>query len=79
ITPFTEEQAQAEGKRCMSCGLCFECDSCLVFCPQDAVFRLPKKERAVGRYVQTEYSKCVGCHICNDVCPTGYIQMGLGE
>ena len=23
--------------------------------------------------------KCIGCHICKDVCPTGYIQMGLGE
>ena len=24
-------------------------------------------------------TKCIGCHICADVCPTGYIQMGLGE
>ncbi len=79
ITPFTEEQARAEGKRCMSCGLCFECDNCLIFCPQTAVSRVPKKERAVGRHVQTDYAKCVGCHICEDVCPTGYIQMGLGE
>ena len=23
--------------------------------------------------------KCIGCHICADVCPTGYIQMGLGD
>jgi Pyruvate/2-oxoacid:ferredoxin oxidoreductase delta subunit len=32
-----------------------------------------------GRYVATDYDKCIGCHICADVCPTGYIQMGLGE
>jgi len=76
---FTEEQAIDEGKRCMSCGMCFECDSCVVFCPQDAVFRVKKNERTWGRYVDTDYSKCVGCHICRDVCPTGYIQMGLGE
>ena len=31
-----------------------------------------------GRYVVTDYAKCIGCHICMDVCPTGYIQMGLG-
>jgi glutamate synthase (NADPH) small chain len=79
ITGFTEEQAKAEGRRCMSCGLCFECDACLVFCPQKAIDRVPKKERAIGRYVTTDYKKCIGCHICQDVCPTGYIQMGLGE
>ncbi|MCW2272860.1 FAD-dependent oxidoreductase [Rhodoblastus acidophilus] len=79
IVGFTEAQAVEEGKRCMSCGLCFECDNCVIYCPQTAVSRLPKKERAVGRYVQTDYKKCVGCHICADVCPTGYIQMGLGE
>lgn len=76
---YTEEQAINEGKRCMSCGMCFECDNCVVFCPQTAVKRVPKKERAVGRYVYTDYSMCIGCHICADVCPSGYIQMGLGE
>ena len=35
--------------------------------------------RPSGRYVDTDYAKCIGCHICTDVCPTGYIQMGLGE
>ncbi|MGE5504363.1 MAG: NAD(P)-binding protein [Actinomycetota bacterium] len=68
-----------EAKRCMSCGLCFECDNCVVFCPQGAVSRVAKKDRTTGRYVFTDYSKCIGCHICHDVCPTGYIQMGLGE
>ena len=63
----------------MSCGLCFECDNCVIYCPKGAVQRVPKKERAVGRYVVTDYNKCIGCHICRDVCPTGYIQMGLGE
>ncbi len=74
---FSEEQAKAEGERCMSCGLCFECDNCVVFCPQDAVHRVKPKERAVGRYVYTDYTRCIGCHICHDVCPTGYIEMGL--
>ncbi len=72
-----EEQTQAEAGRCMSCGLCFECDNCVIFCPQDAVHRNKKDERAQGRYVHTEYERCVGCQICRDVCPTGYIQMGL--
>ncbi|MEK7992095.1 MAG: NAD(P)-binding protein [Thiotrichaceae bacterium] len=73
------DETVAEAKRCMSCGLCFECDNCVVFCPQDAVAKTAKKESTVGRYVYTDYSRCIGCHICADVCPTGYINMGLGE
>ncbi|MES9898165.1 MAG: NAD(P)-binding protein [Sedimenticola sp.] len=76
---LSEEQVTSESKRCMSCGMCFECDNCVIFCPQDAVFRVKKNEATTGRYVDTDYSKCIGCHICTDVCPTGYIQMGLGE
>jgi glutamate synthase (NADPH/NADH) small chain len=76
---FTDEQAVAEAERCMSCGMCFECDNCVIYCPQDAVFRVKKDESTTGRYVDTDYAKCVGCHICSDVCPTGYIDMALGE
>ncbi len=79
IQGFTEEQAQKEGTRCMSCGMCLECNNCVNYCPQDAVFRVKKDELSVGRYVDTDYSKCIGCHICMDVCPSGYIKMGLGE
>lgn len=79
LLPLIEAQAQAEAKRCMSCGLCFECDNCVVYCPQTAVFKVKKTQSTTGRYVDTDYTKCIGCHICHDVCPTGYIQMGLGE
>ena len=51
----------------------------MVYCPQVAVFKVPKSRSTTGRYVDTDYAKCIGCHICKDVCPTGYIQMGLGE
>ncbi|WP_456378020.1 NAD(P)-binding protein [Thiolapillus sp.] len=74
-----EETARKEADRCMSCGLCFECDNCVIYCPQDAVYRVPKDQATTGRYVATDYTRCIGCHICHDVCPTGYIQMGLGE
>jgi len=79
LLPLLEAQAQAEAKRCMSCGQCFECDNCVVYCPQTAVFKVSKAKSTTGRYVDTDYTKCIGCHICKDVCPTGYIQMGLGE
>lgn len=76
---LTDEEAIAEGERCMSCGMCFECDNCVIYCPQDAVFRVKKDKSTTGRYVDTDYAKCIGCHICADVCPTGYIDMGMGE
>jgi NADPH-dependent glutamate synthase beta subunit-like oxidoreductase/Pyruvate/2-oxoacid:ferredoxin oxidoreductase delta subunit len=79
VLALTEAEVVAEAKRCMSCGQCFECDNCVVYCPQTAVFKVPKSKSTTGRYVDTDYSKCIGCHICKDVCPTGYIQMGLGE
>ena len=74
-----EDQAKGEAERCMSCGMCFECDNCVIFCPQDAVYRVKKTEATTGRYVATDYDRCIGCHICADVCPTGYIKMGMGE
>ena len=74
-----EKQTVAEAKRCMSCGLCFECDNCVIYCPQTAVKRTPKAESTMGRYVYTDYDLCIGCHICADVCPTGYIKMGMGD
>ena len=61
----------------MSCGLCFECDECVIYCPEDAIFKVKKDDHAMGRYVDTDYDKCVGCHICADVCPCGYIEMGM--
>lgn len=79
VMGFDEAQTVAEAKRCMSCGLCFECDNCVIYCPQTAVKRTPKSESTMGRYVYTDYDLCIGCHICADVCPTGYIKMGMGD
>lgn len=79
IVALTQAQAQAEAARCMSCGQCFECDNCMIYCPQAAVKKMPKAQATTGRYVYTDYGRCIGCHICADVCPTGYIKMGLGD
>jgi NADPH-dependent glutamate synthase beta subunit-like oxidoreductase len=74
---ITEEQFRGEAMRCMSCGLCFECSQCMIFCPQQAISESP--ENPVGEVMYTEYTKCIGCHICALTCPCGYIQMGMGE
>jgi len=76
---LSEELAVSEAGRCMSCGMCFECDNCVIYCPQDAVYRVKKDSKTMGRYVATDYDRCIGCHICADVCPAGYIDMALGD
>jgi len=76
---LSEAEAIEESGRCMSCGMCFECDNCVIYCPQDAVYRVPKDSKTMGRYVATDYTRCIGCHICADVCPSGYIDMALGD
>ncbi len=73
---LTLDEAVAESKRCMSCGLCFTCDRCRVFCPREAISR--DKARPVGKIMFTDYTKCNGCHICAEVCPSSYIEMGMG-
>ena len=70
------EEAIAEAKRCMSCGLCFVCDQCRVYCPREAIHKDMK--RPPGQVMFTDYTRCNGCHICSEVCPCGYIQMGMG-
>jgi NADPH-dependent glutamate synthase beta subunit-like oxidoreductase len=77
LVALTKEQAKAESERCMSCGLCFDCKQCVSFCPQEAVTRF--RDNPPGEVVYTDYSKCVGCHLCSLVCPSGYIQMGMGD
>lgn len=79
VIGLDDDNVVKEANRCMSCGMCFECDNCVIFCPQDAVFRVDKDKRTTGRYVDTDYDRCIGCHICADVCPTGYIDMALGD
>lgn len=74
---ITEEQFLAEAERCMSCGLCFECRQCLNFCPQRAIEEFT--ENPTGEVMYTDYTRCVGCHICSQACPCGYIRMGMSN
>jgi len=72
-----QTDTEAESARCLSCGLCFSCKQCLLYCPQEAISYT--KTNPVGETMYTDYKKCVGCHICSEVCPCGYIDMGMGE
>ncbi len=73
---ISKEDAIEEASRCMSCGLCFNCDQCRIFCPREAIERDKKREQ--GWVMFTDYTKCNGCHICAEACPCNYIEMGMG-
>lgn len=77
LQKLEEGQVISEAERCMSCGLCFECKQCMLFCPQEAISMF--KKNPIGEVMYTDYTRCVGCHICAESCPTGYIHMGMGE
>jgi len=68
---LNEEQAIAEAKRCMSCGNCFWCDKCYMFCSDSAVV----KPSAKGEFYTYLDDKCTGCKKCAEECPSGFLDM----
>jgi NADPH-dependent glutamate synthase beta subunit-like oxidoreductase len=67
---LTEEEALAEAKRCMSCGLCMDCETCWMYCTNNAFVRLPK-----GEHYKVKLELCNGCKKCAEACPCGFIEM----
>ncbi len=70
-TGLSQEEAVAEAKRCLSCGLCFECGSCWSFCQDNAIHKPVIK----GQGYKFKLEFCNGCKKCAENCPCGYIEM----
>jgi len=58
----------SEAARCLSCGVCNECDLCLTYCPEGVLKR-------VGHRLEFDYSYCKGCGVCMAECPRNVILM----
>jgi Pyruvate/2-oxoacid:ferredoxin oxidoreductase delta subunit len=58
----------SEAKRCLSCGVCNECDRCVTYCPEGVLKR-------VGQEFVFDYSFCKGCAVCAAECPRNVIFM----
>jgi NADPH-dependent glutamate synthase beta subunit-like oxidoreductase len=67
---LTEEQAIEEAKRCMSCGMCMDCETCWMYCTNSCFVKLPK-----GEHYKVKLEVCNGCKKCAEECPCGYIEM----
>ena len=70
VAGLSEKEARREAQRCLSCGNCFECDTCYAACPEDAIVKL-----GPGRRYRYDYSKCTGCAVCFEHCPCHAIEM----
>ncbi|MHC4177896.1 MAG: NAD(P)-binding protein [Planctomycetota bacterium] len=69
--PISREQAIEETKRCMSCGYCFDCEKCWLFCQDQAVDKPLQK----GVLYTFKMENCTGCKKCAEECPCGFIDM----
>ncbi|MFP3868961.1 MAG: NAD(P)-binding protein [Desulfobacteraceae bacterium] len=70
--PFDRAEIIREAERCLSCGLCFNCGNCYMYCPDNAV-----KKSDLGVTYEFDYDFCKGCGLCAKECPCHYIQMTL--
>ena len=66
------EEARDEASRCMSCGLCFDCRQCFMYCNQAGFTRI--KETSPGHYFAMALDACEGCGKCIEICPCGYLE-----
>ncbi len=58
----------SEAARCLSCGVCNECDLCITYCPEGVLKR-------VGHRLEFDYGYCKGCGMCVAECPRNVIFM----
>ena len=70
---ISEEQFVGEVQRCFSCGLCFGCEHCFVYCNPGAFTRLA--EATPGAYFALSLDRCDGCGKCIEVCPCGFLSL----
>ena len=71
------EQAYGEAARCLSCGLCFGCQRCFMYCNAGGFTRI--EEPAPGRYYALALDACEGCGKCIEICPCGYLESREGS
>lgn len=70
---ITEEEFLAEANRCFSCGSCFGCEQCSMFCTASCFTKL--EEVRPGTYFTLTLDQCEECGKCVEVCPCGFLEV----
>ncbi len=70
---LTEEQFLAEVERCLSCGKCFGCEHCFMYCTPLCFSRVEEPEP--GSYFALALERCEECGKCVEICPCGFLEL----
>jgi NADPH-dependent glutamate synthase beta subunit-like oxidoreductase/Pyruvate/2-oxoacid:ferredoxin oxidoreductase delta subunit len=62
-----------EAGRCLSCGNCFGCERCWMYCTPGCFSRNHKP--APGNHFSVNLDKCDGCRKCAEECPSSFLEM----
>jgi 2-oxoacid:acceptor oxidoreductase gamma subunit (pyruvate/2-ketoisovalerate family) len=60
-----------EARRCLSCGVCNNCDRCVTYCPDGVLKR-------VDGELLFDYEYCKGCGVCASECSRAVVYMRAG-
>ena len=71
---ITEAQFLEEASRCFSCGSCFGCQQCSMYCTAGCYLKL--EEVRPGMYLALSLDECEECGKCIEVCPCGFLELG---
>jgi NADPH-dependent glutamate synthase beta subunit-like oxidoreductase len=72
VAGLSEEQFLSEAGRCLSCGSCFGCQQCWMYCTSGCFTRV--EEPSVGVYFTLSVDQCEECGKCVEVCPCGFLE-----
>jgi ferredoxin len=70
---ISEQEFLNEAGRCLSCGSCFGCQQCAMYCTPRCFTRLDHV--GPGLYYSLSLDACEECGKCVAVCPCGYLEL----
>ena len=68
-----EDQFLAEIDRCFSCGSCFGCEQCYMYCTSGCFTKV--ESAGPGMYFTINLDNCKECGKCIEVCPCGFLEV----
>ena len=77
VGTISEQQFLAEAERCFSCGSCFGCEQCSMYCTSGCFTKV--EEVVPGMYFTLALDECKECGKCIEVCPSGYLEVRATE